>query len=127
MGIDDPAFDRALKQLEMEELHEGPPLAKFLARAVINVSKAVGALVEENLLEAITAFRDVHDAMAADRSLYLLFCLNEDVKRLRSGVEEFSQKQREYLETDFVALMLDADEKARRTRSQSRIRESRTS
>jgi hypothetical protein len=78
--------------------------------------------MEGNFLEAISSFGEVHEAFGEERSLYLLFWLNEDLKRLRNQVNEFTQKQEDYLETDFIGLMFDADRKARETRSKSRIR-----
>ena len=122
MAIDDPAFERALQQLRMEELGTAPGLARILPKIGLSASKAIQALLEGSLLEAISSFGEVHEALGEDRSLYLLFCLNEDLKRLRNRVNEFTHKQEEYLRTDFIGLMFDADRKAQETRSQSRIK-----
>jgi len=108
--------------LRMEELGTAPGLARILPKIGLSASKAIQAILEGSLLEAISSFGEVHEALGEDRSLYLLFCLNEDLKRLRNRVNEFTHKQEEYLRTDFIGLMFDADRKAQETRSQSRIK-----
>lgn len=119
MAIDDLSSERAIERLRSEDLSRGPRLAASLPAIV---GKAIAALVAGDVTQAADLFTQCQETLESGRSAYLLSCVVEDLKWLRGGLERLDQKQREYLSTDWVGLLFDADRKARATREKTRIK-----
>ena len=119
MAIDDLSSERALQQLHMEDLGAISPMA---GRAPGNIIKALTALLHGDITQAVDLFAGCQDALESGRSEYLLQCVVEDLKWLRDKVNQISEGQAKYLSTDWVALLMDADRKARATRAKERIK-----
>jgi hypothetical protein len=114
--IDDLSSERALQRLQMEDLGRSP------GTAVPGIAvKAITTLLHGDLTQVADLFTQCQGAFESERSGYLLRCVIDDLKWLRDQVDSFTQKQTEYLSTDWVALLFDADKKARATRARSRI------
>ena len=71
--------------------------------------------------EVSDLFTECQESLESERSGYLLRCVIDDLKYLQGEVHKLTQTQEEYLSTDWVALLFDADKKARATRAKSRI------
>jgi len=118
VAIDDLSSERALQQLGMEQLGEASPV---LRRAPGNLIKALAALLTGDITQAADLFAGCQDTLESKRSEYLLECVIQDLRWLRDKLDELSKSQKEYLETDWVPLLMDADRKARATRARTRI------
>jgi hypothetical protein len=119
MAIDDLSSERALQRLAMEDLARAP---ETLRRAPGNVLKALTALLSGDITQAADLFSSCQDTLESERSAYLLACVVEDLRWLRKRLDQISEKQAEYLSEDWVQILMDADRKARATRSKARIR-----
>ena len=102
----------------MEDLSRAPALATALPGIV---GKAIAALLRCDLTQATDLFTQCQETLESGRSKYLLQCVVDDLKWLRGQQDKLSQKQQEYLSTDWVALLMDADRKARATLGKTRI------
>jgi hypothetical protein len=102
----------------MEDLHRPPALAASLPAIAI---KAVTALLRGDLTQVADLFTQRQGTLESERSEYLLRCVVDDLRWLRGELHNVTQKQQEYLSTDWVALLFDADKKARATRAKTRI------
>jgi len=102
----------------MEDLHRPPALVTSLPAIAI---KAVTALVFGDLTQAADLFTQCQGALESERSEYLLRCVIDDLKWLRGEVQNLTEMQQQYLSTDWVALLFDADKKARATRARTKI------
>jgi hypothetical protein len=100
----------------MEDLHRAPAMATLMPGIVM---KAITALLHGDLTQAADLLTQCQDTLESNRSEYLLRCVIDDLKWLRDQLP--TQKQQEYLSTDWVALFFDADKKARATRAKTRI------
>jgi hypothetical protein len=116
--IDDLSSERALEQLRLEDLSRPPQLATLLPGIA---TKALSALLGGDITQATDLFTQCQDALEGGRSQYLLRCVIEDLKWLRGKLEDLSRKQQEYMATDWVALLFDADRKARAALGKARI------
>lgn len=102
----------------MEDLHRASQIAAKLPAIVV---KAVAALLSGDLTQVSDLFTECQESLESERSGYLLRCVIDDLKYLQGEVHKLTQTQEEYLSTDWVALLFDADKKARATRAKSRI------
>jgi len=102
----------------MEALHHAPAMA---SKARELATKAIAALLQGDFSQATELFTDNHDTLESERSEYLLRCVIDDLKWLRGELTKLSEKQQEYLSTDWVELLFDAARKARATRAKGRI------
>lgn len=118
MAIDDLSSERALQRLEMEELRRAPAMASALPAIAM---KAIVALLSGDLTQATDLFTQCQESLESERSGYLLRYVIDDLKWLRGELHSLTQKQQEYLCTDWTALLFDADKKARATRAKTRI------
>lgn len=118
MAIDDLASERAIERLKLENLSRAPWLATSLPAIVV---KAIGALLGGELAQATDLFTQCQETLESERSQYLLQCVVEDLKWLRGKLDKLTQEQQEYLSTDWVVLLVDADRKARATLGKTRI------
>jgi hypothetical protein len=80
------------------------------------------ALLQGDITQAADLFAGCQEALESKRSEYLLECVIEDLRWLRNQFNQISERQAEYLSTDWVALLMDADRKARTTRARARIK-----
>ncbi len=83
--------------------------------------KAFAALLRGDPTQVADLFTQCQGALESGRTGYLLLCVIEDLKWLRGRLDSLTEKQQEYLSTDWVALLFDADKKARATRARTRI------
>ena len=87
--------------------------------------KATIELIGGNPLAAIIALGDClkgrSDAFSAENSAYLLSIVLPKVHELVLEYERLDAKQKKFLDTDWIELLVDADRKARETRSKDRI------
>ncbi len=119
MAIDDLASERGLKQLEMEDLGNAPELAKALPSIALQAMKA---LLSGESIDPTGLFEKFHQNGEEQRSKYLYSCIVEDLKWFKGRMDNLSAQLENYLETDFVGLLMDADKKARETRAKGRIK-----
>ena len=108
MAVDDLSSERALERLRWEDLSRAPGLPGI-------VVKAITALLGGDLTQATDLFTQCQETLESGRSKYLLQCVVDDLTWLRGELDKLNQKQQEYLSTDWVALLVDADKKARAT------------
>jgi hypothetical protein len=118
VAIDDLASESALQRLEIEDLQRAPALA---ASAPAIVLKALVALACGDLTQAADLFTQCQGGLESERSRYLLRNVIEDLKWLHGGLDKLTQQQQEYMSTNWVELLFDADKKARATRAKTRI------
>jgi hypothetical protein len=114
MAIDDLSSERALERLRWEDLSRVPGLPGIAV-------KAITALLGGDLTQATDLFTQCQETLESGRSKYLLQCVVDDLTWLRGELDKLNQKQQEYLSTDWVALLVDADKKARATLGKTRI------
>jgi hypothetical protein len=71
------------------------------------------------------SFSDALSAEAADisaeNSRYLLSIVIDEVKRLSDASDQLSKEHQEFLDRDWIRLLVDADLKARATRARERV------
>ena len=109
MAIDDLSSQRAWQQLQMEDLHRAPAVATLTPGIVV---KAITALLHGDLTQAADLFTQCQETLESERSGYLLRCVIDDLNWLREQLHSLTQKQQDYLSTDWVVLLVDADKKA---------------
>ena len=107
-----------MERLQLEDLSRAPRLATSLPAIVV---KAIGALLGDDLTQATDLFTQCQETLESGRSQYLLQWVVEDLKWLRGKLDKLTEEQQEYLSTDWVSLLLDADRKARATLGKTRI------
>lgn len=87
--------------------------------------KAAMEFIGGNPLAAIVAFGDclkgASEEISAENSAYLLSIIIPKIRDLVKGYERLDAKQKEFLDTDWLKLLVDADRKARVMRSKDRI------
>jgi hypothetical protein len=115
MPIDDLPSSRALERLKSEQRQQTPDVVR---KAAIAVSK----LFAGDFGAAVESFGEFHDAIADERSEYLMRWIIADLRAQDLKYEELSARLQEYLTTDWIGLLADADRKARETRAKERIR-----
>jgi hypothetical protein len=117
MAIDDK-LDQAIAQVRIDEALRGPGFAR-LGRKIAE-GFATGGVVG-----MLAAFSDGLNSEAADwsaeNSAYLLSIVIEEVKRLSLTIDELAQQHQEFLNRDWIPLLIDADRKARATRAKGRV------
>lgn len=118
MAIDDLSSERALQRLQMEDLHRAPAAVTALPAVAM---KAIVTLLTGDPSQAADLFTQCQESLESERSGYLLRCVIDDLKWFRGELQRLTQEQQVYLSTDWVALLFDADKKARATRAKTRI------
>jgi len=118
MAIDDLSSQRALERIQYENLSKAPELATSLPGIAI---KFIAGVFNRDPTQMADLFAQYQDALESDRSSYLFRCVVEDLKWLQGKVEKLTQKQQEYLCTDWMALLVDSDRKARATVGKTKI------
>ena len=127
MAIDNP-LDQAEVILANEARQQSPVIGQLLkfGSIVSALSKAAAALktgspgeAAQNVAEALNK---ISNATGESRAEYLWSIAVSELKQLQDRFSQLSEKQQEFLGTDFPSLVLDADRKARQTRTQEKIR-----
>jgi hypothetical protein len=117
MSIDNK-LDQAQSLVRIDEAHRSPGLARLAKR--IGEGIATGGLIG-----AIASFSDALSSEAADisaeNSRYLLSIVIDEVKRLSDMSDQLSKEHQEFLDQDWIRLLVDADLKARATRARERV------
>jgi hypothetical protein len=114
VAIDDPSSERALHQLEMENLHRAPPIVASLPAIAI---KAFTAILNLDVTQVADLFTQFQATFEAKQSEYLLGCIVRHLKGLDEKVAMLTEQQK----INWLELTLDADRKARATRAKTRV------
>jgi hypothetical protein len=114
MAIDDLPSARGLAQISAERLQNSPDVVQ---KGVRTLAK----LLSGDFTAAAEFFGAFHDAIGDERSEYLLRLIVEDLGAQNRQLQELSARHQQYLATDWLALLADADRKARQTRAKERI------
>lgn len=117
MSIDNK-LNQAESLVRIDEAHRSLGFARLAKR--IGEGFATGGLIG-----AVASFSDALSAEAADTSAensrYLLSIVIDEVKRLSDASDRLSQEHQEFLDRDWIQLLIDADLKARATRARERV------
>jgi len=117
MAIDDK-LDQAIALIRTDEAQQGPNFARLLR-------KTAEGLTTGGPVGAVAAFSDVLNSeaagLSAGNSAYLLSIVVEEVKRLSLMLDKLPAQHQEFLDRDWVPLLIDADRKARATRAKERV------
>lgn len=118
MAMDDK-LDQAISLVRLDEAQRGPTLARLLKRIA-------EGLTTGGVAGAISGFSDGLNAeaaeLSAENSAYLLSIVVEEVKRLSLTLDQLAVQHQEFLDKDWIHLLIDADRKARATRAKTRVR-----
>lgn len=120
LAIDDPL--EAAEALIASDERQRSPVAG-LARNLLDVVKFIPAAQKAlegftKPAEAIVQWLDHHSQENRD---YLVNVLKEEIKQTRGWLEQISDEHRQFLEGDYMALVLDGLKKAENLRSKERI------
>jgi len=89
------------------------------------IAKAMKATQTGNRGDAIRALssgvKALSDALGDSNSEYLLSIVIPEVQRLRDRFDRLEERHRQYLDTDWLTLLADADHKARVTRGREKL------
>ena len=124
MAIDDP-LDAVEQQLAAEERARSP-LFRFISD-LTEVGSALAELIPDTdpfLRGFATAARFAGSwisRLETDRRSDLIKCLVEQVRLLRSVLENLDEAHERFIKTEFLPLVLDGLQKAEQTRSRERI------
>jgi hypothetical protein len=122
VAIDSP-IDQALSQIEAERRDTNPAIERFVStRPFLRfAAAAVGAFARGSLAELVSTIHDFTDALSKDRSEYLLGVVVTEIRDLTERFESLERSHQEYLDRDWPGLLLDAERKARETRTRQKI------
>ncbi len=81
----------------------------------------MGAIKAGDLSGLVTEMRTWSDAFSRERSDYLVEVVISELRTLWNNFEHLDRSHQEYLDRDWPALFLDAEQKARATRGRDRI------
>jgi hypothetical protein len=116
MAIDDPL--QAAEDLIASDERQQSPVAQ-LAQDLVAVAKCIpGARAFAGPAELV--LRKLNQRNQGNRD-YLLNVLTEELKRIRCKLEHLADEQRQFLEDDYMELVLDGLKKAENVRSKERI------
>jgi hypothetical protein len=114
----DSKLDQATSLVRIDEAHRGLGFARLAKRIIEGF--ATGGFV--GVLSAFSeGLRSEGAGVSAENSAYLLSIVIEEVKRLSEAFDQLSQQHREFLDRDWIALLIDGDDKARATRAKERV------
>ena len=122
MAIDNP-LDQALAQVEAEDRATNPVIEHISSAGPFLgfISAALAALKVGDPSGAMNAFSEAASMFARDRSKYLLSVVISELQGLIEKFESLERSHQDYLNRDWLSLLLDADRRARETRALSKI------
>jgi len=125
MAIDDP-LDQALSIEAHEARQRDPGVAGLIAASsFMKVIADFGAsLFTHNPLPAIGAIAELRQASerrATEHSAYLINVVMSELRYLYDKFAQLNEEHQKFLNTEWIELWVDADLKAKQTRSRSRV------
>jgi hypothetical protein len=126
MAIDRP-LDQAQTVLANDQRQQSPvaPPLKKVFSFVSAVSEAIAAFkagnVHEAILKASASVKSISDVLGDDHAEYLLSTIISELRWLQERFEQLSDKHQDFLNTDWISLFVDADRKARQTRTREKV------
>jgi hypothetical protein len=117
MSIDNK-LNQAESLVRIDEAHRSPGFARL-------ANRIAEGFATSGIIGALAAFSDTLNADAADisaeNSRYLLSIVIEEVKWLSESFDQLNQEHRDFLDRDWIRLLVDANRKARATRAKERV------
>jgi len=122
MAIDDP-LGQALAQVEAEKRAANPVIERLSSAGPFLRfgAAALAAIRAGDLSGVVRTLKDFADLFSRDRSEYLLGVVISELRELLEKFEHLGRSHQDYLNREWPALFLDADNKARQTRGRDKI------